>query len=88
MSCFTKCQDLQLFNYKTNKTIEMEYCTCTGCCYNINSFFQFMAVCSFFFISFLYIDLISRIREKQRTEIMEDTRLAPTEPLPAYTENV
>lgn len=83
MSCSTECQELKVYDYNQNKTVDIIECSCTGCCNTINMFIYFLYFCSFMMISVLLCQL-SNYRQKQRVAILVNNE----EHLPAYTENV
>ena len=88
MTCFTQCQELEIYNYKINNTVNIKDCECKGCCYNIYSFFQFIYISFFIFTMILFCNMSSKNNRKiiavpeERINIMQAEEAAP-----AYTEN-
>ena len=81
MSCFTECQDLKVYDYNRNQTIEISECSCKGCCSNITMFIYFLYFCSLTMISILLCEM-SSYKKRQRDIILTH------EELPPYTDNV
>ncbi len=84
MSCVTQCQELKLYDYNSNSTVNIEHCVCTGCCYNINTFIYFIYI--FFFISTMCLccSIITKKKSAEERQLMLQQR----EQLPEYSETV
>ena len=87
MSCYSQCTDLKLYDYNTNTTIDIINCECSGCCYNINSFINFMYL-TFYLMTMFIICSIGNGKKNQYSEHYELINAEQTPPAPAYTENV
>lgn len=83
MGCSTECQELTIYDYNLNRTVDITNCSCTGCCNNIYMFLYFLYFCLFIMTSILICEM-SKYKKRERHDILINN----TEQLPAYTEHV
>ena len=86
MSCLTECQEIKVYDYNSNQTVEFEDCSCTGCCNTINLLLNYFYFTFFIIMSLLFLEILfykKKYQHERRTLIMNNN-----EQLPEYTENV
>lgn len=87
MSCFTECKEIKVFDLNSNTTLDIEDCTCKGCCYTIQMLIYLIYVGFFFMMSLLFCEISAHKRKyyQQRSGIILNNN---NDPVPQYTENV